>query len=332
MATIRDVARAAGVSTATVSRYLAGTKVRTADAITVAIDELGFHPSDVARALRSGRHGSIALIVPDVSNPFFSALAKGVESQARAAGFRVVLGNSDEDPQLEDELVDALRKSTDGMIIAPVVEEGRSVGTLLHIDMPIVLVDRQVHADHEFDRVIVDNAAGIRQAVDHLVGLGHTRIATVSGPLYSTPGRARHEAFLESTAGHGIHVPDTYLEIADFQEAGGYESARRLWALPVRPTALVVANNVMTVGALRALSDANASIPDDVSVVGFDDHSLAPLLRPPLTVIRRDEAGQGARAAQLLLHRIDGGTPSAPEAIILPVELVVRASTAPPHH
>lgn len=331
MATIRDVARAAGVSTATVSRYLAGTKVRTADAITAAIESLGYQPSDVARALRSGRHGSIALIVPDVSNPFFSALVKGVEKEARAAGFRIVLGSSNEDAELEDELVEALRRTTDGMIIAPVLEQGRSVRTLIELKLPVVLVDRQLHSDHVFDRVIVDNASGIRQAVDHLVGLGHTRIATVSGPLYSTPGRARHEAFLESAAAHGIRVPSEYLEIADFRESGGFDSARRLWALADRPTAMVVANNVMTAGALRALSEAGARIPEDVSVVGFDDHSLAPLLRPPLTVIRRDEVGQGAAAARLLLSRIDDAS-RVPEAITLPVELVVRSSTAAPHH
>lgn len=331
MATIRDVARAAGVSTATVSRYLAGTRVRTADAITQAIERLGYQPSDLARALRSGRHGSIALIVPDVSNPFFAAVAKGVENEARAAGLRVLLGNSNEDAQLEDELVDALAKSADGLILAPVVEEGRSESTLLNLDAPVVLVDRQVHDEDGFDRVMADNAGGIRLAVDHLVALGHTRIATISGPLYSTPGRARHEAFVASTAAHGLTVPAEYLEFGDFREEGGRAAAARLLGLRRPPTAIVVANNLMTFGALHALQIAGTRVPADVSVIGFDDHALAPLLQPPLTVIRRDEEAQGAYAAELLLRRISGDAPeTGHQALTLPVELVVRESTARP--
>ena len=328
MANIQEVAQAAGVSTASVSRYLSGAPVRSSVAIARAIAELGYSPSVVARSLKSGRHGSIGVIVPDFTNPFFSALVKGIEQETRVSGYQVLLGNSDEDPHQEDALLAALSQRTDGIIMAPLVEEGRSVLGLSRITTPVVLVDRDVHTSHAFDRVLVDNLSGSQQAVDHLVSLGHTRIGFISGPLQSTPGRARHEGFRSAMAGHNLVVADNLVRISDFRENGGYQSMKDIWTMPDRPSAVFIANNLMTIGALNALSDLKVQVPRDISVIGFDDLSFAALLNPPLTAIRRPDIEQGASAARLLLGRILDGDESAPQSVTLPVELVVRGSTS----
>lgn len=328
MANIQEVAQAAGVSTASVSRYLAGASVRSGAAIARAIDELGYLPSVVARSLRSGRHGSIGVIVPDFTNPFFSALVKGIEQETRVAGYQVLLGNSDEDAHQEDALLAALSQRVDGLIMAPLVEEGRSVLGLAQITMPVVLVDRDVHSSSNFDRVLVDNLSGARQAVEHLVSLGHTRIAFIGGPLHSTPGRARHEGFVSAMTEQGLVIDEGLVRASDFRENGGYSTMRDIWSSGNRPTAVFVANNLMTIGALNALNDLRVSVPNDVSIVGFDDLSFAALLNPPLTVIRRPDIEQGSTAAQLLLARISGREEAEPQSVTLPVELVVRGSTA----
>ncbi len=330
MATIQDVATAAGVSTASVSRYLAGQTVRAGVAIARAVDELGYQPNVSARNLRTGRHAAIGLIVPDVTNPFFAALIKGVEQEGRSARVQILLGNSDEDLRQESALIAELSQRTDGIIIAPLVEDGRSAEDVARLRCPVVFVDRESRERRDVDRVMVDNLDGTRLAIRHLTALGHERIAFIGGPLASTPGRERHAGFRASMSEAGLVVDDSLVVISDFREAGGRDAMRGLWQSGSHPTAVFVANNLMTLGALRALDELGAVVPDDISVIGFDDLSFATLLRPPLTVVRRPEVEQGASAARLLLERIDGEPGPGPVTVTLPVELVARGSTAQP--
>lgn len=333
MTNIQDVAKAAGVSTASVTRYLAGQTIRRADAVKQAIDELGYRPSHVARSLKTGRHDSIGVIVPDISNPFFAALVKGIEREMRPHGMQVILGNSDEDAEREEALVRELSQRTDGIIMAPLTESDEIPLALMKTGIALVFVDRDIASGPDVDRVLVDNASGVRQAIDHLVGLGHRRIAAISGPLDSTPGRMRHEALLDRLEHHGIAVDDSLLRIGDFREASGRAAIQDIWAAPQRPTAVFVANNLMTTGALTALMEMGVRVPSDLSVVGFDDLPLAALLDPPLTVVSRPDVDQGAAAARLLVERLgEQGQPSPAahptQSLVLPVELVVRGSTA----
>lgn len=341
MANIQQVARAAGVSTATVSRYFAGLSVRSHDAIAHAVALLDYTPSPVARSLKSGRNHAIGVIVPDITNPFFAALVKGIESEARGSGFELILGNSDEDAAIESSLVAAISQRVDGMIIAPVVEDAAAVAGFIAGGSPAVLVDRDIVAGvvgetaarQTVDRVLVDNAAGAALAVEHLAGLGHRAIAVISGPLDSTPGRARHAGFLDEMARLRLPMSADLVRIADFREEGGYTSMAELVDLPERPTAVFVANNLMAIGALRLLNDRQIPVPGSVSVIGFDDLSFAPLLNPPLSVIRRPDVLQGATAARLLLRRLlaKPGKEIPPERLSLPVELVIRGSTSRPN-
>ena len=330
MTNIQEVARAAGVSTATVSRYVAGQTIRNGEAVRRAIDELGYSPSVVARSLKSGQHLCIGVVVPDITNPFFAAIVKGIEREARANGLQVILGNSDEDPGQEEALLADLALRTDGIIMAPLSEHEHLPVRVNAAGIPVVFVDRDIDSGLDVDRVMVDNTSGVHQAVEHLVGLDHTRIAVISGPLRSTPGRDRHEAFLDAMAGHGLTVDDELVEVRDFRESGGYDAMSRLWRADPRPTAIFIANNLMTMGALKALRDLGVAIPSALSVVGFDDLPLAALLDPPLTVVDRPEFDQGAEAGRLLIERLKGDRESAPHRVVLPVQLIVRNSTAPP--
>ncbi|MFT4230827.1 MAG: LacI family DNA-binding transcriptional regulator [Microbacterium sp.] len=332
MPTIQDVAERAGVAASTVSRYLSGHPVRSAPLIEKAITDLDFRPNSAARSLRSGLHHCVAMIVPDVTNPFFASVLKGIESRASRERLLVLVGNSDEDSVKEAALVRELSARADGLIIGPVKEGPESREHLAGLDIPVVFIDRGVDLEQPFDSVMVDNQSGMRQAVGHLVHLGHTRIAAIHGPGDSTPGRTRIEAFHQALRERGIPIHDDYNVIKDFRTLGGYEGMMALWALPERPTAVITSNNLMTAGALTALREMAVRVPHDISIIGFDDQPLAPLLDPPLTVLRRDEVEQGRLAADLLIARLRHDRQREHSSLVLPIDLVIRASTgAPPH-
>jgi LacI family transcriptional regulator len=324
------VARRAGVSTASVTRYLRGQRVRSASAIAEAVRELDYRPSEVARSLKSGMTRSVGVVVPDVSNPFFAAVVKGAESVSRLDAYNISLFNTDEDPEREYEVLAALRGRVDGLILAPVTEDAETAADLRRAEVPIVLLDRELRGNDDFDAVLIDNAGGARLAVEHLVGLGHRRIGLISGPLDTTPGRGRHEGFIAALEHAGIEFDETHVQQGDFRQEGGYQAALRLLALQPPLTAIFAANNLMSIGALRALHDMGVSVPGDVSFIGFDDHALAELLAPPLTVIDRPTEEQGALAMRLLLNRLSGATTDQPRRIVLDTALRARGSCAPP--
>ena len=329
VATIVNVAKAAGVSTATVSRFLRGDAVRSADAVRSSIETLGYRPALAARSLRSGVHYAVAMVVPDITNSYFASLAKGVESVFRSTPYRVFLCNTDEQTVIEDAVLDEIVHRVDGIILAPAQEQEQTPVKVRKRGMPIVLVDRDL-ADKTFDSVLVDNVGGACSAARRLHELGHTRIAIISGPLTNTPGRTRFDGFTNELARVGLPTPRAFLQIADFKEAGGRAAMRRLMALPRPPTAVFCANNAMTIGALKALAELDMAVGTDVSLIGFDDIDLGSLLRPPLTVIDRSSEEQGAVAARLLLKRLVDGIAGAPERIVLPTRLLVRGSCSPP--
>jgi LacI family transcriptional regulator len=330
MPNISDVARRAGVSTATVSRYLRGQRVREEAAIRQVIDELGYRPQAAARSLRSGVHYAIAVVVPDVANPFFADLVKGIESVCRSGPYNVLLVNTDESVELEDTVVGDILQRVDGIILAPATEQDKTPDRIRESGIPVVFADRELRGQR-FDSVLVDNAEGARTAAAYLAGLGHTRIAIISGPLNTTPGRERHDAFVAAVEDLGGEIPGEYQQISDFREGGGYQAMLRLLALPQPPTAVFCANNLMTVGALKALSSMRIRVPQDLSIIGFDDLDLAPLLWPPLTVIDRPTVEQGVLTARLLLARLAGQGDPEPQRVVLSTRLIERAScTTPP--
>jgi LacI family transcriptional regulator len=326
---IIDVAKLAGVSPASVSRHMSGTKVGGALRIEAAIKELNYRPNQLARGLRSGRHGCIGVIVPDITNPLFAALVDGIESVFALDDIRVLLANSREDPVLEATLVADLISRADGLILIPPIETDPVLSQLSLAGVPAVLADRRLSTGPDVDFVVVDNEIGARLAAQHLISLGHTQIAIINGPLSSTPGRERNDGFLEALRDLGHPARPQYVCLSDFSVDGGYESMNRLLDEQVPPTAVFCANNLMTIGALRLCRDRDVVIPDEVSIVGFDDLDLSELLNPTLTVIDRPTFTLGSQAAELLRARL-ANPGRAHEHLILPVELVVRESTSAP--
>lgn len=329
MPNIQDVAKRAGVSPATVSRYLRGQRVRSEEAIRAAIKGYGYWPTAAARSLRSGVHYAIAVVVPDITNPFFAALVKGIESVFQAGPYSVLLANTDESSELEDTLLADLVRRVDGIILAPATEQDQTPVHVREAGLPVVFVDRELKGE-QFDSVLVDNAEGGRLAARHLLSLAHERIAIISGPLNTTPGRGRFEGFVAELADNGLEVMEEYCIVSDFRERGGHDAMLRLLASSERPTAVFSANNVMTVGALRALHSMRVQVPGEISLIGFDDLDLANVLRPPLTIINRPMEQQGVLAARLLLTRLIDRNVDEPQRVVLPVELIERGSTAPP--
>ena len=329
MATISEVAKRAGVSPASVSRHMSGGKVGGAARIDAAIKDLNYRPNQLARGLRSGRHSCVGVIVPDITNPLFAELVDGIESVFAADNVRVLLANSKEDPAREAALVADLASRTDGLILIPPIETDPVLNEGALVGVPVVLVDRVLSTGADVDSVVVDNRQGAQLAAEHLISLGHTQIALISGPLSSFPGRERHEAFLQTLSDFGQPARPEHIRLSDFRAEGGTTSMASLLDERVPPTAVFCANNLMTIGALRLLKDRGVLIPDEVSIVGFDDLDLSELLSPPLTVIDRATFTLGSSAAELLRARL--ATPDrARQHLTLPVELVVRGSTTKP--
>jgi len=315
------------VSTSSVSRHLKGVSVQGADRIADAMDELEFRPSEVARWLKSGKTLALGLVVPDVTNPFFAAVVKGAESVANGAGYSVVLCNTDESPDREHDVLANIHGRVDGLLLAPARDDAETVESLDALGVPVVLVDRTLPDPGSTDSVLIDNAGGAAAAARHLLDLGHRRIALISGPLDTTPGAERHDSFVATCAEADVNVT---VEHGEFRVQGGYQAAMRLFGRADAPTAVLAANNLMTVGLLRALHDLGVRVPDVVSVIGFDDHLLADLIDPPLTVIDRATETQGAVATRMLLARLSEAASGAGRTVRLETNLIVRSSTGPP--
>lgn len=335
--TIRDVARAAGVSPMTVSRVMNGShRVRpdTRQRVEEAIAALGYIPNHLARGLSRQKTGALALVVPDFTDPFFSLILRGAEDVARRAGYGVILCNTASDVEREGALLEEMvAHRVEGLLIAPVSDHSRSNLRRLGIhSVPFVLIDRVIPGV-EVDLVQGDSVAGARQLVDHLVSLGHRRIGHVTESPSVSTARDRRRGYEEGLAAAGIAVdPDLVVEGTSSTVDGGYEATGRLLEHELRPSAIFAVNNLTAVGAIRAIRDRGLRVPDDVAVVCFDDIELAALLDPFLTVMAQPAETFGTLAAQLLIDRIAGRATGRRRRVVLPADLIVRASCGANHH
>ncbi|MFA5685579.1 MAG: LacI family DNA-binding transcriptional regulator [Lysobacteraceae bacterium] len=330
---IKDIAERLGVSPATVSRALADTGLvaePTLTRIREAASALDYRPNVSARNLRTRRSMAVLLVVRDIGNPFYLDVVKGVEAAARAAGYAVLMGNAENDPGRESEYFDMLRDGhADGMILMtgslPSTPEFRR---RLSPNLPVVVALEMIE-DVDFPHVQIDNAAAARQAIAHLVGLGHARIAHVSGPVPEVMSIRRRDGYRAAMHEAGLPIPEGYEQRGDYLLQSGRDACRRLMALPVPPTAIFLANDEMAFGAIHELRRMGRDVPGDVSVVGFDDLYLSEAFSPPLTTVAQPRAEIGRRAMGMLLDMFGGG--AAPkEPVILPTTLKVRGTTAAP--
>lgn len=333
MARIHDVAKRAGVSPATVSRYLSGRTVRSADAIAEAVAALEYSPSAIARSLKSGVTRNIGVVVPDITNPFFASAVKGIEEGSRNQAYNIFLANSDESAERQNQILATFVGMVDALIVTPAIESNDVPEALARHEVPVVLLDREWGEDQGFDSVVVDNFGGAKQVVRHLAQLGHRRVATIAGPLDSTPGRLRYDGFAEGVKLARLDIDPSLIHVGDFRETTGYLGLKTLLSLRRPPSAVFVANNLMAVGALRACKEAGVRLPDDLSFVSFDDLELGDLLRPAITTVSRPTTEQGVLAMSLLTERLTEQVSSPGRRCVLETRLSVRDSSGPvPNH
>jgi LacI family transcriptional regulator len=333
--TIKDVAALAKVHAATASRALnPRTKdmvnARTANRVLDAAKSLGYSPNSAARSLRTRTSSVAGVIIPDLRNPVFPPIVRGIEDGLREAGYMALLGNTDGDPERERELLAAMRgRQTDGFILATSRRDDQLVDAAGQSPVPTVLVNRRTDAG-DIPSVTADSAAGIYAVVRLLAGLGHRRIAHLAGPRELSTGWERYRAFLDAMAAHGLAVDPGLVPYCEaFTEEAGYRAAVRLLADHPRVTAVVAGNDLIALGCYAALAERGLRCPEDVSVVGFNDMPFVDKQRPPLTTVRIPHYDIGIESARLLLERIaDPGAPA--KRVVLPVQLIPRDSVGPP--
>ena len=336
MTTINDVARVAGVSAATVSRVFNGGRVTAerAERVRRTAEEMGFAPNRVARSLRKQRASVIGLIIPDIENPFFTSLARGVEDAAQKTNLSVVLCNTDEDVEKERLYLDiALSEQMAGVIVAAASRNRTDLSALAARGMPVVAVDRRPRGA-SVDAVMVDNQHGGEEATAHLLSRGYRRIACITGPEGASTSEERLAGFRTVMTDHLREQGEdesllrAYTRYADFRVEGGRTAMLDLLAMPEPPDAVFVTNNLMTVGALEALRDAGVE-PPGTGVLSFGDVPWASLVRPSLTTVQLPSYDLGWTAAGLLQDRI-GGVERSLQTVVLRTALQVRASTGGP--
>jgi LacI family transcriptional regulator len=333
--TLKDVAAMAGVHPATVSRALnPETRLlvsdETADRILAAADALGYRPNTVARSLRTRRSNTVGVLIPDLNNPLFPPIVRGIEDRLAAAGYVALIGNTDSDDERERLVFELMRdRHVDGFVFATARLRSSLLAEAAAARIPVVLVNR--HAEgYGFPAVSVDNERGIGLSVAHLASLGHRRIAHVAGPQDISTGLSRYRGFAAAMAQHGLPVdPDLVVFAAGYTIEEGERCCRTLLKADGGCTAVVAANDMLAVGCYAALEAAGLNCPRDISVVGFNDMPFIDRLTPPLTSVSFAHYEVGKEAGRLILERI-ASSGTEPGVHYLPPELKVRRSTAPP--
>ncbi len=329
MATIYDVAKRAGVSPATVSRALSGAKgvsETTRQRVLAAARELRYSPNYIARSLKKRQTNTIALIISDITNPFFTALARGVEDKASEHGFNTIFCNTDEDPRVEAAYVELmLRRQVDGLLISS-CSNGHSLEVLSRKSVPVVLVDRKV-PHSRWDYVVGDSEYGAYALTRHLIEVhGKRKIAVISGPLTLSTSRERIEGYRRALQEAGIVPCEAYIRAGAYKEEFGYQVMRELLMERHPVEAVFAGNNVIAVGVIRAARELGMRVPEDLALVTFDDFDLASVLFPFLTVAKQPAYTIGTLAVEMLLGRIRGEKVRERREVVLRPEIIIRKS------
>jgi LacI family transcriptional regulator len=327
---MREVAKRANVAISSVSRVISGhpdVSAEMRERVLGAVRELNYEPDFLAQSLRRGETLSVGFVVGDITNPLMATITSGAESVLRSAGYSMLLMNSEVDPELDATHIRFLNRRVDGMILSLASERrSETLDALSEVDVPIVLVDRDVPSELGASIVCSDHRAGMRTAVEHLLDLGHRRIALITGSVDLWPVRERMSGMADAIASRA--VPNETTSIAgSLSAAHGEASTDRLMRMRPRPTAIIAGGNQVLVGCLRALARNGVGIPSDVSLVTCDEIALGELHSPPISTIGRDTLALGRVAAELLLELL--AQPGRPRRVILPTSFISRSSTGP---
>ena len=327
MVKIKDVADAAGVSTATVSRVLADkphVREEVKKRVMEVVQKLNYRPNRVAQNLRSNTSKIIALIVSDIDNPFFQRVSRAVDDAAFAQGYSVMLCNTDENPAKEETSLNLLRdENVAGVIVSPTLQTIDNFAEGFGLNIPMVIIDRHVN-NLDIDNVLIDNVQSAHTLTNHLIEQGYKRIGGIFGKG-STTGRERREGFIQALKDHSMKPITELIKYTNPREEDGYNMTMKLLKMKGRPEAILTSNSLLAAGALLAIRENKMVIPDDIALVSFDDTTWAKLVEPPLTVIEQPTYEIGRTAAELLIKRIQDPTRSNRE-VVLKTKLIVRKS------
>ncbi|MFC1620472.1 LacI family DNA-binding transcriptional regulator [Candidatus Neomarinimicrobiota bacterium] len=330
--TIKDIAKQAGVSIATVSRVLNGQakqyriSEKTAREVLRVTTELGYEPNQLARGLRTRQTFTIGLIIPDISNPFFATVARNIEVEARQAGYSIILCDTQEDTRLEVDSISLLKsRKVDGLIVCPTGEESDHLMSQATGGLPMVIVDRYFPAV-ECPSVISNNYGGAVTAVSHLIDKNHRLIGCIQGRIHTSVNRDRVQGYRDALTQHGISINESFIVGDDFGERNGYVGAKVLLNQTPGPTAIFTTSNLISHGAMRAIIEEGLSIPEDISLLSFDDQPYSEYLATPMTAVAQQTTKMGQIAAKLLMTQMREKRRGRREEVVLPTKLIIRQS------
>lgn len=328
--TVKEVAKHAGVSVATVSRVLNGSTAVDGplrQRVMVAVEKLAYRPNRLARNLRTNSTKTIAIVVPDIQNPFFVSVERGVEEVAFREGYTVLVCNTDDDPERERIYLQVLVDDAVAGILVCATDERRSSAQLLTIleqGIALVAVDRRLE-NAPVDGVLSDNFGGTRTAVTYLIEQGHRRIGLIAGPAKYAPARERRAGYEQALIDHALVVDPALIKVTNFKGPEAAIATEELLTLSEPPTALFLSSGNVAIGSLQAIHRLGLQIPADVSLIIFDDLDWADAYNPPLTVVAQKTRQIGGLAGELLLRRIQGSS-EPPQERHLPTQLIERGS------
>lgn len=331
MPTIVEVAKRAGVSIATVSNVIRGTKYVGPDVkmrVENAIRELDYYPNAIARSLKVKQTRMLGIVLPDITNPFFPEVIRGAEDTAYERGYFLVTANTDEQIGRERRVISALRSyRVDGVLLASAPSHDTShIQNAIVSGLPVVFIDRPVPGVAA-DAVLLDNVRGGRECVRHLIQLGHRKIAIITGKLDAQIARERLQGYEQALEEAGIPPDPSLVLEGDFRDESGYRLGKQLLRKKAKATAVFVCNGVMTLGFLKALEETGKKCPDDIALATFDDLAVDRSFHPHLTAVVQPSYEMGARAATILMDRIEGKRTGKSSAVRIVPTLVVREST-----
>ena len=328
-ATIKDIARETGLSIATISKYMNGATLREKNRVAIerAVKKLNYTVNEYARGLKSNKSRTIGVVIPELSNLFVTQIITKMEDILRAQGYSVMICDCHTDEKLECEAVRFLMgKMVDGIVNMPICRDGRHLKPALEKKIPIVLVDRTVDALTGLaDSVLIDNAAAAKMATSYLLERGHREIGIIIGPEGVFTTTQRLKGYFDAFGACGLTPGEANIQHGDYMLQGGYESMRRLLA-EKKCTAVFVTNYEMTLGAVIAINEAGLKIPEEISVIGFDNMDLSRITHPRLTIVTQPLEQIGTQVAKLLLEHLTGSTPCAPVSVSLSTTLQEGAS------
>jgi LacI family transcriptional regulator len=331
---IRDVAERAKVSTATVSRVVSGVDVvkpHTVERVRQAIAELGYVPNSSARMLSMGRSRLLGVVISDITNPFFPDLIHTFNELALQHKYRAVFGNTNYSPvRMEACIQGLLEQKVEGIAIMTSEMSPHLIRMIADRGIPMIFLDEPV-SQKNLSSIVIDYNSGMHQAIDHITSLGHKRIAFIGGPQSLRSAALRQEIFLEALDEKGIALDQDCMTLGNHRVDGGYAAMQKLLLVHPRPTAVIASNDLSAIGAISAIYEAGLQVPRDISVVGFDDIEISSAYNPPLTTVRLSRSEIATRAFFALFSACNSR--SAPKAEhLVPTELIIRRSTAPPPH